>query len=740
MFNMADIRQKSTVREFLLDISIYDFYDEIVKKYQLKSNGTNLLLDITDAVIRGEEEISKIPAQIVQIFGVSDDVSKKIASDISGYRLLPLLVYLPGIDSAIENWGGNLSDYPKKRVIKVEDSPEYYIKKLAKDSGLELADHLMKRFIDLSSKYISKERDKATIKKLYLRPMNIGGLGLTDAQADKLIVMLDSIKFSEKKKSELLIKEKKKVEPVELLKKNTVSVPVAKPEPQKKVVHSAPKIVKAIPKLVKDSEISNNIKKGSIDTPLASQMPGELSASAKNIAPIFKKAEVLKVVVPKVAKDTVDKKKMQSKTTIRDERVDKKQTILSKTKVKKDNLSTGFLKSSSSQNKDIENKREELVSSSLKLRKTSAIVPKDSSVQIRKKKEIVGILKKNKKNTKVQKSVIRLPATSIPIISGSTIKKNKKEEIKHKVKKSQKKQKIDLSGNIQDRINQALKPAREISKKNGFKKKDFDAIVDKHLRGVRDPNRTESHLRDKLRLEGGDLQEMMIALELARKVSQGYDLKDEMIANLKSKPIQSNIEKGKKLINERHEAITGSVKEQINPIAPNAQVSASRTKDQELILQAQKIDRQASNKAKESSVLPKVKVRLSDVSQPPRSGDQRQVIDVKYARKLTGPVEEIGTMTATEFRRLSTDPMDASRKLIDRIELLEDESYAMRISGIKAWRKSAVNQLYLSMTTEALEKGISIAEVASMRRNIGDESLSPAEIKSIIWLNEKLKF
>lgn len=44
------------------------------------------------------------------------------------------------------------------------------------------------------------------------------------------------------------------------------------------------------------------------------------------------------------------------------------------------------------------------------------------------------------------------------------------------------------------------------------------------------------------------------------------------------------------------------------------------------------------------------------------------------------------------------------------------------------------------MTEESLTKGMSIAEVASTRRNSGEESLSPKEIKAIVKLNKAIRF
>ncbi|MBU0613908.1 hypothetical protein KJ766_01315, partial [Patescibacteria group bacterium] len=323
-------------------------------------------------------------------------------------------------------------------------------------------------------------------------------------------------------------------------------------------------------------------------------------------------------------------------------------------------------------------------------------------------------------------------STTVPVISGVILEEHKNnQEFKNK---------LTSESSIDDRIRHALQPAREISKKNGFKKSDFDALTDKHLRGVRDPIRTESLLRDKLKLEGEDLQKMMMSLEQARRISQGYDGNAKDNKAFESNQVLPSVEKQKEILNTKHQAMTGTTAQPIAPIAPSAQVSAARTKQHELQIQESKINKEALGVAQQKSAPPRAKVELSAQSAPPVQGDSVKMTDVKFARKLSGPVEELGAMNTTEFRRLSSDPMAAAQKILDKIDLLEDSSYEDRISGVKAWRRNPVNGLYLSMMREALEKGIAVAEVATIRRNTGDESLSPAEIKALMFLNEKIKF
>jgi hypothetical protein len=114
--------------------------------------------------------------------------------------------------------------------------------------------------------------------------------------------------------------------------------------------------------------------------------------------------------------------------------------------------------------------------------------------------------------------------------------------------------------------------------------------------------------------------------------------------------------------------------------------------------------------------------------------------DVVAANRLLGPVEQLGSLSPIEFRRLSSDPAESAVKLENMLSALEETSYEEKVKGIKAWHQSPMNQLYIAMAEEALSQGISVPEVSTRRRAAGKESLSPAEIKALVGLNARLRF
>ncbi|HTM69017.1 MAG TPA: hypothetical protein VL426_07030 [Candidatus Binatia bacterium] len=127
--------------------------------------------------------------------------------------------------------------------------------------------------------------------------------------------------------------------------------------------------------------------------------------------------------------------------------------------------------------------------------------------------------------------------------------------------------------------------------------------------------------------------------------------------------------------------------------------------------------------------------------QPAQASPQAQPVmsDVKFSPKLTGPVEELRSMTIKDFRRLSKDPREATLKLKDKIDLLEEQSFDVKTQGIRAWQDSEVNKLYLDILRKSLE-GKPVTEVIAELESKAAPYLSKAEFDSVMELNRKLRF
>ncbi|MFZ2804053.1 MAG: hypothetical protein WA001_02410 [Patescibacteria group bacterium] len=108
--------------------------------------------------------------------------------------------------------------------------------------------------------------------------------------------------------------------------------------------------------------------------------------------------------------------------------------------------------------------------------------------------------------------------------------------------------------------------------------------------------------------------------------------------------------------------------------------------------------------------------------------------------KLTGPVRELKNMSLSEFRRIAKDPQQAADKILQRIDVLSQESFDRRVEGIKAWQTCPLQQDYMSLVSKSFASGTPVAQLADEERKAGKDVPSPAELAAIITLNSKLHF
>lgn len=130
------------------------------------------------------------------------------------------------------------------------------------------------------------------------------------------------------------------------------------------------------------------------------------------------------------------------------------------------------------------------------------------------------------------------------------------------------------------------------------------------------------------------------------------------------------------------------------------------------------------------------------ISRPvaPASPAKPKLHDIKPMPKVMGPVEELQFLDLVNFRRLGKTPQEITAKVFGKIKLLEKEGYDKMVAGIKAWRQSPVNRLYLRLGQEAMVKGLKIKEASEARQKANQEYLSMEEIEAVVNLNSKLVF
>jgi len=140
----------------------------------------------------------------------------------------------------------------------------------------------------------------------------------------------------------------------------------------------------------------------------------------------------------------------------------------------------------------------------------------------------------------------------------------------------------------------------------------------------------------------------------------------------------------------------------------------------------------------DSSAMPLIKRRFKaeNLSQ----SQKVKIEDVKYVPRVMGPLDEIKYMDLINFRRLDRDPFRAADKIKSKINLLEEEDYAKKFEGIKFWRLSPINKLYLEIGGLSIGENKPVDVIIEERKIAGSDYLTADEFKAIMDLNKSLRF
>jgi len=118
--------------------------------------------------------------------------------------------------------------------------------------------------------------------------------------------------------------------------------------------------------------------------------------------------------------------------------------------------------------------------------------------------------------------------------------------------------------------------------------------------------------------------------------------------------------------------------------------------------------------------------------------DRPQVIDIKQPMKIVGPIDEIADIDLKEFRRLGQSPQEAADKIIEKVELLEENSWQVRMDGLNAWKQSPVHKLYVEIGRESIESNTAVEELIRKRREANKPYIALDEFFAINKLNDAL--
>jgi hypothetical protein len=273
-------------------------------------------------------------------------------------------------------------------------------------------------------------------------------------------------------------------------------------------------------------------------------------------------------------------------------------------------------------------------------------------------------------------------------------------------------------------------------------------LVRSRVRGVRDAFGARRQLeravdQGGLGVKGRQLADMTQQLEQAVEeyhAHAGKKIEEEKAQDRQKKEEQLQAEedrqmKDRKVMDKRFVELTGKTpKTSLTPAAPKrTRTSAAISAHIETQQREGRIDVERVKSAIEGS-----RQSVSPSHSKPKKPTRVQ--DVVFEKRLAGPAEELQRMTLTDFRRLSSDPVQAITKIKDKIDLLENTGYEQRVEGIKAWRSSPLNRLYIALTEEAVLSGTTIQEIIETKQKEEGDMLNYEELKAIMKLNADLRF
>lgn len=260
----------------------------------------------------------------------------------------------------------------------------------------------------------------------------------------------------------------------------------------------------------------------------------------------------------------------------------------------------------------------------------------------------------------------------------------------------------------------------------------FKNIVQSRLRNVRSNMETREKLLDSL-VNGGMGFDSQHADKVMGVINQQHEKLDDKLRQQVSNEPFSNLQA------EAQALLTGTAK---------VTEPATQIKEKPVLVFKPKAEVEIKPTVRQSLKSPVAKAQPIPIPKPAsivrvvaRTDESKPKIeDVKFEPKLIGPIEEIGSMTPIEFRRLGGEPIQAIEKIIQKIDLLEEESFVEKTQAIKAWKNSPINRLYLELGDQSMEEKISIKDVIAKRQQNNQPYLSEEELDAIIELNHRLRY
>lgn len=146
--------------------------------------------------------------------------------------------------------------------------------------------------------------------------------------------------------------------------------------------------------------------------------------------------------------------------------------------------------------------------------------------------------------------------------------------------------------------------------------------------------------------------------------------------------------------------------------------------------------------ATEETVIPFKPVTPKPIIQKPTSQPSQpakpRLESFDASRRLIGPVEELAAMNLENFRRLGRGEEEKMEALLEKFQVLKEQSLVKKMEGIKAWKASPLFRLYLVMTLKGIQEKKSVSAVIEEKQIKNEECLTLSEYEMLAKLNRRL--
>jgi hypothetical protein len=131
---------------------------------------------------------------------------------------------------------------------------------------------------------------------------------------------------------------------------------------------------------------------------------------------------------------------------------------------------------------------------------------------------------------------------------------------------------------------------------------------------------------------------------------------------------------------------------------------------------------------------------IPSVIRPAFDTTRPKMEDIRRPPRVLSPVDEIRELSLNDFKRLGESAMARLNKLAEKIDLLQEESYAKKAEGIAAWRQSPVYRLYLEIGQQSMAQNKPVEEIIGQRSQLSQPNISFEEFQLIADFNKSLRF